>query len=983
MKWKLHQLLLASALSLGWQVLQPIWDFDFVAAQTAPQPSATQSRIQQGLELVIQGRKEQDREQWNAAVEKFQQALTIFQQVGDRRFVALTQNLLGQVYESQRQFSQSLTFYQQASEGIKGLGDHKNEALINSSVARVLVSLEQPQSAEPYYLQALKSYTALGDKEGQARTYSNWGMSYVNAGNAEKGIGLLIKAAELTPDNYITLNNLGFAHRRLGQYAKAVQFYERALRLARSQKDESIAGSILNNLAGIYRSQGDFSKALEFYQLSLQTLRPLGDQRRVALTENNLGDIYNAIGQYARALEFYQQALKVIQNLGDRRMESVILSNIAIVHDNRGEYSQALELFERALAIHRSLSDLRAEGITLSNVGAVYDKQKKHKEALEAYQKALEIMRQVGDHSGEATVLSNLGLVFSKLSMFDDAQNAYHQALAIYRTLGERPGESITLNNLGLLFKEQKETELAIIFYKQAVNITESLRRDLRSFTKADRQAYAGKVADTYRNLANLLLQQDRVLEAQQVLDLLKVQELQDYLKDVRGNEQTAKGLDLLPPEQRIISDYNAIQNRAVQAERELTDLLRLSQPTPAQVERMQTLREVQRLARQQIKEFFASPAIAAILRQSQANASKVDNLAQFQALQARLQQMQNRTAIFYPLILSDRLELVLVLPQGQPIRRVVNISSADLNRAVIAMRSDLRDPTSLDILSSSKKLYDILIAPLAKELADNKIQTIIYAPDSALRYIPLSALYDGKQWLVQKYSTNYVTAASLTNLAEQRRVRNPRILAGAFAEGEFSFRVGDRQFTFAGLPFAGKEVSLLAEKIPNTTKLLNREFTARNTISQLNRFNIVHLATHASFVVGQPEDSFVMFGDGSRSSLRDVSTWILKDVDLVVLSACETGIGGKLGTGEEIMGFGYQMQYAGAKAVIASLWQVSDGGTQALMTAFYSALKDGKFSKAEALAEAQKTMINAKSQSLNLSHPYYWSAFILIGNGL
>ena len=111
------------------------------------------------------------------------------------------------------------------------------------------------------------------------------------------------------------------------------------------------------------------------------------------------------------------------------------------------------------------------------------------------------------------------------------------------------------------------------------------------------------------------------------------------------------------------------------------------------------------------------------------------------------------------------------------------------------------------------------------------------------------------------------------------------------------------------------------------------------------------------------------------------MATWILKGVDLVVLSACETGVGGKLGTGEEIMGFGYQMQYAGAKAAIASLWQVSDGGTQALMTAFYTALKEGKGSKAEALAEAQRRMIGSRNKSL--AHPYYWSAFILIGNGL
>ena len=972
MSRKFSHLLLISLLSWGGYIMPPV--VSGVSAQRQIPPE-----VEQGLELVIQGRRAQERQEWEGAIAKFQQALAVFQQAKQRRFVALTQNLLGQAYEAQGQLPQSLAFYRQALEGIKGLGDLPNEAQISASVARVLVALERLQEAEPYYQQALASYQALGDKEGQGRTYSNWGMSYVNAGNAERGITLLLKAAELTPENYITLNNLAFAHRRLGQYDKALALYERSLRLARAAKDKSITSSILNNLAGIYRSQGNFSRALEFYQLSLQTLRQLGDQGRMALTENNLGDVYSAIAQYDKALDFYHRALQGIQSVGDRRMESVILSNIAVVHDNRGEYSQALALFERALAVHRSLADRRGEAIILSNMGAVYDKQKRYVEALDAYKQALEMMRQVGDRSGEATVLSNVGLVFSRLARFRDAQDAYHQALAIYRTLGERPGESITLSKLGLLFQEQKKTELAIVFYKQSVNITESLRRELRSFTLEDRQAYTGKVADTYRNLANLLLQENRVMEAQQVLDLLKVQELQDYLKEVRGNDQTARGVDLLPSEQKIVTDYSAMQNRLVQAERELTELLRLSQP--AQVARMQTLREVQQLARQQVLEFFASPAVADILRQGKITASQTDNLAQLRSLQEQLQRMETPTAIFYPLILPDRLELVLVLPQGQPLRRVVHISSADLERAIVAMRSDVRDPSSLDVLTSSKQLYDLLIAPLAKELASHHIKTIIYAPDGALRYIPLSALYDGKSWLVQKYSINHVTAASLTNLAQQRRSQNPRILAGAFAEGQYSFQVGDRQFTFAGLPFAAKEVMRLAEQMPQTTKLFNRDFTPRNTLSQLNRYNIVHLATHASFVVGQPEDSFVMFGDGSRSSLREVATWILKGVDLVVLSACETGVGGKLGTGEEIMGFGYQMQYAGAKAAIASLWQVSDGGTQALMTAFYTALKEGKGSKAEALAEAQRRMIGSRNKSL--AHPYYWSAFILIGNGL
>jgi len=153
-----------------------------------------------------------------------------------------------------------------------------------------------------------------------------------------------------------------------------------------------------------------------------------------------------------------------------------------------------------------------------------------------------------------------------------------------------------------------------------------------------------------------------------------------------------------------------------------------------------------------------------------------------------------------------------------------------------------------------------------------------------------------------------------------------------------------------------------------------------------------VHLATHAAFVVGKPEDSFILFGNGDRVNFRNVSTWSLPNVDLVVLSACETGLGGKLGNGEEILGFGYQMQQTGARAAIASLWSVDDGGTQALMSAFYNILSGKKLTKTEALRQAQISLINGYSvktgnatarQVSNFSHPYYWAPFILIGNGL
>ncbi|HEY9881814.1 MAG TPA: CHAT domain-containing protein, partial [Leptolyngbyaceae cyanobacterium] len=232
-----------------------------------------------------------------------------------------------------------------------------------------------------------------------------------------------------------------------------------------------------------------------------------------------------------------------------------------------------------------------------------------------------------------------------------------------------------------------------------------------------------------------------------------------------------------------------------------------------------------------------------------------------------------------------------------------------------------------------------------------------------------------------------------------------PRVLAGAFTNPDLNYSVplGRRSITFQGLPFAGIEVKTLVDTLSNIISFIDQDFSLSAVRSRLNEYDIIHFATHAAFIPGNPEDSFILFGNGDRPTLADVRDWSLSNVDLVVLSACETGLGG-FGNGEEILGLGYQFQRAGARAVIASLWSVSDGGTQTLMNAFYSGLTQG-MSKTRALQQAQIALITGDFSALgeqragieivstltnqplspggSLAHPYYWAPFILIGNGL
>lgn len=549
----------------------------------------------------------------------------------------------------------------------------------------------------------------------------------------------------------------------------------------------------------------------------------------------------------------------------------------------------------------------------------------------------------------QADQLNQAGIALYQQGEVQAALAQFQKAAEIYKRLGDRSGEATTLNNIGWIFSET-QPELAIIFLKQSVNTTESLRDEIRGLPTDLQQTYTQTVEFSYRKLADLLLQADRVLEAQQVLDLLKVQELEDYLSTVRGNAETRKGVIVLRSEQEILAQFDARQTSAIELGNELAQLRQIpeAQRTPAQQQRLVQLDTLQNTLNQDFNEFLRSPSVQAALDQLSRTALR--QAVDLADLNAQRQQLQDLNAVLlYPFILDDRLELIITTPQSAPLRRTVPVAKTDLNRTIVTF------------------------------------------------------LHDQEQWLIQRFRVNNITAKSLSSLSRQSAL-NLNILAGAFVKGAYQFRVGTEQFNFNGLPFAGQEVAQLVAAFPGTTHFVDRDFSLAAVQPRMGDHSILHLATHAAFVPGQPEDSFVLFGNGDRATLRDIANWSLFNVDLVVLSACETGLGGNFGNGEEILGLGYQFQQQGAKATIASLWKVDDGGTQALMEVFYNLLQPGNVSKVEALRQAQLALIHSQQPTSggrrgaapdweelalppgvqkSLNHPYYWASFVLIGNGL
>ncbi|MEA5464586.1 CHAT domain-containing protein [Leptothoe sp. PORK10 BA2] len=948
--------------------------------------------------------------QYPQALDYYNQALAIFRDIGDRSGEGTTLNNIGLVYRHLGQYPQALDYYNQAFAISRDIGDRSGEGITLNNIGAVYNNLGQYPQALDYYNQALAIRRDIGDRRGEGTTLNNIGAVYNNLGQYPQALDYYDQALAIRRDigdlsgEGTTLNNIGAVYNNLGQYPQALDYYNQALAIRRDIGDRRGEGITLNNIGAVYNNLGQYPQALDYYNQALAISRDIGDLSGEGTTLNNIGLVYDNLGQYLQALDYYDQALAISRDIGDRSGEGTTLNNIGGVYDSLGQYPQALDYYDQALAIRHDIGDLSGEGTTLNNIGGVYRQLGQYPQALDYYDQALAIRRDIDDRSGEGITLNNIGAVYDSLGQYPQALDYYDQALVIFRDIDDRSGEGRTLNNIGLLLDTTEEPELAIIFLKQSVNVYEDIRGGNQALTQEQQQSYTNTIASTYRKLADLLLQEDRVLEAQAILDLLRTQELEDYFQDVRSSSNTNNDVDYWKPEETILALYQQfISNKTELANLRAQDYNILS---PGQRQRLSELRSQESTLTTSFNDFIERADVqadVAALRQATTGDIELDTLID---LQNNIANLPNALVI-YPLIFEDRLEIILVPSDAPPIRRRVEVTSKELNQAILDYRDILRSP-SRPAKPAAQKLYNWLIAAIEPDLKALGTQTIVYSPDGALRYIPLAALYDGRQWMAERFAITHITNKSQSDLGDHP-TPNPRILAGACAKCSFTHTVGDEPYSFQDLPFTRTEVTNLAEQLPDTDILLDRNFSKTETVNRLGSYNIIHLATHGAFVSSSPDESFILFGDDGDdkvATLREMRSWPLRDVDLVVLSACETGVGSQdLGNGIEVLGLGYQLERAGAKSVIASLWRVDDGGTQSLMNAFYLALSEG-FPKAEALRRAQLALIkndlsviageprasinilNADTGEpirLNASpdHPFYWAPFILIGNGL
>ncbi|MEO1397066.1 MAG: CHAT domain-containing protein [Cyanobacteria bacterium J06634_5] len=894
---------------------------------------------------------------------------------------------------SEEEIYQAEQFADMAQLVVEGLGLYQNS---------------QFEEATEAYEKALEIALNLGDRNNEANILNNLGLVFHGQSNYQRALDYyqnslsIANEIDLPEIASLALLNIGNINLSQGNHAEAFNYYEQSREIAQDLEDIHRESFVVSNIATAYLSQGNYAQALTSFEQNLETVRGVGDRTLEAQILLNIGTVYLTQGSYTDAVDYLNQGLELGREIESPVVETLALTNLGSTYLAQKNYVQGISYLEQSLEISQSAGDRANEAITLSSIGTAYFLQENYSQALETLLLGLKIAQEVGNRSIETVTLNAIGTAYRSQGQYAEALSYYQQSLSNARELDDLASEAEVLSGLGELFEAQGQSTLSIAFFKQAVSTYEQIRSENQGLSQSLKDSYTAAIEERYRRLADLLLQQDRVLEAQQVLDLLKIQELDDYLRGVRGTESA---LSILSPERSILERHNELVTSTVNLGQELAELQETdeSKRSEQQNQRIDSILDLQEEITQEFLDFSRSKEIqefVAALVPAIRNAAI--QLESFNLIQKDLPSLN--AALIYPLILDDRLEVVALLPDTPPLRRTVEgLSKADLNQTILDLRQALDSPRQ-NPLPAAQQLYSWLIEPIEAELAQAGIDSLLYAPDGQLRYIPLAALHDGERWLIERFGINNITAQSLSNYDDAPTAR-PRVLAGAFADTTTSHAVevdGELR-NFSGLPFAGVELDNLQNTQPDIKTFLDEDFSLRAVKRIMNEYEVLHFATHAAFVNSKPEDSFILFGNGDSPNVLDIGSWNLSNVDLVVLSACETGLDG-FGNGAEILGMGYQFQLSGAGAVMASLWGVSDRGTQDLMTRFYDHLSENQ-PKAKALQQAQIDLINSTDAEIEsalrgglapanstttlpddlkgLRHPHYWAPFILIGNGL
>lgn len=781
----------------------------------------------------------------------------------------------------------------------------------------------------------------------------------------------------------MTLSNLSLAFQQLGQWPQAEQAIRKAIaslqaqslnllqtgrNMGTSNERSQILAQSLDVQGRLQLVRGQAELALTTWRQAADTYAQVGDNAGITRSRINSAQALQALGLYSQAQKTLTEVNQTLQKEPDSSLKATGLRSLGNVFRVVGNLKKSRQVLEQSRDVARASQSNQAIRDILLSLGNTARAQQDTQAALKFYQQAAtasaapttliqaqlnqlsllletkqwpaaqalwpQIQPQIADLPPSRMAVYariNFAQGLTQLRQHTTTETPSWQdiaqvlAIAVQqaKNLGDQPATSYALGNLGELYEQTQQWSDAKDLTQQALFIAQAI--------DAEDIAYRWQW-----QLGRLLRTQGNIQGA-----------IAAYTEAVNNLKSLRSDLVAINPDVQF-----SFRDEVEPVYRQLVDLLLKSEKgSKASQKNLQQAREViESLQLAELANFFRENCLDPL---------------------RPIDQVDVKAAVIYPILLDDRLEVILSLP-GQNLRHYATpLPSYQVESRVESLRQILiRPDTSEDIKPQFQEVYNWLIQPAQTALAQSGVETLVFVVDGSLRNIPMAALYDGEQYLVEKYSVALTPGLQLVDPKPLAQRQLKALTAGLSEE-----RQG-----FPPLEFVKLELAQIKSEIPSEV-LLNQEFTTRILDNKVNSspVPVVHIATHGQFS-SQAEDTFILAWD-DRINVNELNNLLRRardqnlsgTLELLVLSACETATGDK----RAALGLAGVAVRAGARSTLASLWAVEDESTASLMSHFYQELKTG-VTKAEALRRAQKALLQERYED-----PRLWAAFVLLGNWL
>jgi CHAT domain-containing protein/tetratricopeptide (TPR) repeat protein len=891
-----------------------------------------------------------------------------------------------------------------------------------AQILRAKPNTTEKRAALAKYKEAVPQFKAAGDYYRQALALQMMGLLHLQLNEFRTALPYLSEAisiAKTLKDGRLEASIetvIGGVQDVLGNIGESREHYERAITLARTYNNSTSEASALNNIGKLYNDSGDFQRALEYYLKSL----PLFDQpSQRAITLNNIGVSYAGLGEFEKSIDYFQQALEILRTANDRNAESYTLSNIGHAYKGLENYQEALKYLDQARAIQQKTGNRAQEAETLDLTGAVYSEMGQPEKALALHEQALEIQRATQNIRREAVSLMNLGHVYNLLGQSQKALEQFEQSLSILRSIGD-------LNSAARVLEDRARAEQRLgdlVASRKSIEESLSLIETVRAHSGSQqlRASYLASREKAYEFYVDLLMQLDAkdtnkgyAAEALKASERGRARSFMELLNEAHVDIREGVNADLIKRERELSQLLNAKAQREIQ----LTARKGNQQEIDTLRKEISTLEDEYQQLQTAIRK--ASPAYAALTQPRPLELKEIQPLLDPNTLLLEYSLGDERSYLWA--VARDSLKSYQ-LPKRAEIQTVAkqvydSLTARSVSKSIetALQRQQRIAQADEQFQQSATQLSNMILGPAANALGKKRI---VIVADGVLQYIPFAALTNPTSAVAEPLVLQHelITLPSASTLAIQRRnlagrkpapqmlavladpvftENDPRVAkTGSPARQDAATAADTRriehptvpmgQISIRRLPFTRQEADQILAVAPAPTNLKAVDFRANRTLAmsdELSKFRYVHFATHGYLDSARPDLSAIVLslvdqeGKPQDGFLRSHDVFNLKlPAELIVLSACETGLGKDV-RGEGLVGLTRGFMYAGASRVIVSLWNVNDKATASLMQRVYAGILKTNKTPAASLRAAQIEIWRQKQWQ----SPYYWAAFVMQG---